>query len=271
MKFYTKEWYNNYALKSLAYIFNEYDRRMIIVICDDSMELPGIQTIRPHLDLPYFSDKEKQLRFIAEPVHFPLFGQYDKNAPNPQERSFTADFKNTYNNRLRLLSLLPENIQRQIKDKRLLALGYAPKKTRNLILSYINSLESPLNAEQEQFEKAQMVIEEALTLKKQIEDAPYSHYGNLNGFLEESKISNLSWDNSDLHIGVDAAQEIILTEASILEEDDSPIDGEFCAAEVHQFVDHNELHLLLRKYNDDLVERVFYVTYCFKDIHLRFD
>lgn len=271
MKFYTKEWYNNYALKSLACIFNEFDRRMILVVCDDSMELPEIQTIKTHLDLPYFSDKEKQLRIIAKPVHFPLFEDYDKNAPNPQERSFIADFKDTYNNRLRLISLLPENIQRQIDDKRLLALGYAPKKTQNLILSYINGLKDPLNAEQEKFEKTQMVIEEALTIKQQIENSHFSLYGNLNKFLEESKINNLLWENSNLHIRFNAVQTITLTEASILEEDESPIDGEFFAAEVYQFDDHNELHLLLRKYDDDLVERVFYVTYRFKDIHLHFD
>lgn len=81
MKFYTKEWYNNYALKSLACIFNEFDRRMILVVCDDSMELPEIQTIKTHLDLPYFSDKEKQLRIIAKPFHFPLFEDYDKKHP----------------------------------------------------------------------------------------------------------------------------------------------------------------------------------------------
>ena len=245
MKFYTKEWYNNYALKSLACIFNEFDRRMILVVCDDSMELPEIQTIKTHLDLPYFSDKEKQLRIIAKPVHFPLFEDYDKNAPNPQERSFIADFKDTYNNRLRLISLLPENIQRQIDDKRLLALGYAPKKTQNLILSYINGLKDPLNAEQEKFEKTQMVIEEALTIKQQIENSHFSLYGNLNKFLEESKINNLLWENSNLHIRFNAVQTITLTEASILEEDESPIDGEFFAAEVYQFDDHNELHLLL--------------------------
>ena len=271
MKFYTKEWYNNYALKSLAYIFNEYDRRMILVVCDDSVELPGIQTIKLHHDLPYFSDKEKQLRIIAKPVHFPLFEKYDKNAHNPQERSFIADFKDTYNNRLRLISLLPENIQRQIDDKRLLALGYAPQKIQNLILSYIDSLKDPLNAEQEKFEKTQRVIEESLTIKQQIEESPFSSYGNLNKFLEESEISNISWENSDLHIKIDNSQEIILTEASVLEEDESPIDGEFFIVEVHQFDDHNELHLLLRKYDDDLVERVFYVTYRFKDIHLHFD
>ena len=213
--------------------------------------------------------------------HIPRFHCSNSTLPKPQNQSSHYRYipPPRYQKIAEVLPLhsahsifvLPENIQRQIDDKRLLALGYAPQKIQNLILSYIDSLKDPLNAEQEKFEKTQMVIEESLTIKQQIEESPFSSYGNLNKFLEESEISNISWENSDLHIKIDNSQEIILTEASVLEEDESPIDGEFFIVEVHQFDDHNELHLLLRKYDDDLVERVFYVTYRFKDIHLHFD
>lgn len=268
MKFYTKEWYNNYELKSLAYIFTKYDRQRIIVICDDSIQIPGIKTIKPNLELPYFSDKEKKLRLIAEPVHFPIFGKYDKNSSDPRERSFFADFKDIYNNRLRSISLLPEHIQCQIEDKRLLALGYASRNTKKLILSYIKGLANPLNAEQKKFKKAQKAIEKALKIQQQIQQSLYSNYKSLNNLLVESEISNLTWDKSSLHIEFDGSHEIVLTDASILEEDASPIGGEFFAVEVHQFDDHNELHLLLRKRDNDLIEQPIYATYRFKEIHL---
>lgn len=268
MKFYTKEWYTVSQIKSLAYIFNPNDQQLFIVLCDDSINTPDVQTLVSNLDLPYFSEKEKQLRFIPAPVHFPMFSGYDADSDDPRERSFFNDFKDTYNHRLQYISLLPENIQKQINDKNLLALGYAPPKTKKMLLSYLKKLPDSYSPACKKFDKEQVAIQKALSIPQLFKSLSYVSGKTLSSLLDESKITNITWRNSTLHLEIDEMLEIVLTEASIAEEDESPVGGEFIETEVYKHNDYNELHLLLKKQNSDFIERTIYATYRFKGINL---
>lgn len=271
MKFYTKEWYTSYQIKSLAYIFNSSDQQMFIILCDNSINTPDVQTLSSNLDLPYFTEKEKKLRFIAAPVHFPLLGDYDEGAYLPRERSLMADFQDTYNHRLQYIAMLPANIQNKITDKHLLALGYAPSKTKKMLLSYINSLPDSLSADSKKFDEEQAAIQKELSITEQLNNSQFTFYKTLNALFDESEITNITWQNASLLLELDENQEIVLTEASVIEEDESPINGEVIEIEVYKLDSHNELHLLLKKQNSDFIERTIYATYKFKDIHLNFN
>ena len=91
-----------------------------------------ILTVKTKFNL---SDKENELRFMILPATFNFYNDYCEYSLEKETHSPENDFLSQYINRLRVISHLPQEILEQVKDKRLLAMGYAEPKVKKQSLS----------------------------------------------------------------------------------------------------------------------------------------
>ena len=140
MKVLTKKWLRDYELNAIVGALSPFtDEKMPFVFTNGGTNIiakKDLHTVKTNFNL---SDKENEINFCMIPNTFAYYGDYLKNANEPEYRSIEADFLSQYVNRLRVISFLPEDILKLIKDKRMLALGYAEEKVKKMILDYVGN------------------------------------------------------------------------------------------------------------------------------------
>ncbi len=253
MKILTKELRNNIDFQEIQCALNE------------GIENSDMRIVRTQFNM---SDKENELKFLIMPATFTFFMGYDENAFEKEMHSPENDFLSQYVNRLRLIQYLPEEILSKVKDKRLLAIGYADQKVKNAIQSYtkikINNAYKILERSLQSSLKASV----GLTIKNQFEKHSYIY--SIEELFDETYITNVCKKGNDLYIELDGENTIVLSEVETLEEEIDPQNTEISLFELYKVKQDYELHFLLKVIDDNLAESFHYVTYKFKDMYFHY-
>lgn len=172
------------------------------------------------------------------------------------------------NTMVRLIQYLPEEILSKVKDKRLLAIGYADQKVKNAIQSYTKIKINDAYKILERSLKSSLKASVGLTIKNQFEKHSYIY--SIEELFDETYITNVCKKGNDLYIELDGENTIVLSEVETLEEEIDPQNTEISLFELYKVKQDYELHFLLKVIDDNLAESFHYVTYKFIDIYLFF-
>lgn len=213
-----------------------------------------------------FSEKENQLKVIFVPDSLECVG--NKKRRIPIKNSTTAlDFQESYVNRLRAISYLPESLLTQIKDKRLFALGYADSALWSKFTQYVNQINKKLEEAEKKYAET-FSINYDLTITAQIEDLKeYFGEDSIQLIMDERDITDFYFKKKNLYIEAEDITLILKNAIKIVEECD-PKNTHFQALEIYPIENGFELHLLLRKTDSNLIDDYYYVTYSFDDMAL---
>ncbi len=265
MKVLTKKWLRDYELNAIVGALSPFtDEKMPFVFTNGGTNIiakKDLHTVKTNFNL---SDKENEINFCMIPNTFAYYGDYFKNANEPEYRSIEADFLSQYVNRLRVISFLPEDILKLIKDKRMLALGYAEEKVKKMILDYVGNKVSNAVEIFENSISATIENSQELTATEQIEINRY--YSDITELFEENTILKTEIDGSDLRLITELDKVIVLCGAKELEMEDEIKNSYIKAYEIYKSGKDYELHLLLKNVDENLVDNFFYVTYQFNDL-----
>ena len=264
MKVLTKELRNDLDLQELHCALGSTEKRTMPVIFlngVDCVAKEDIKTVRTQFNM---SDKENELRFMVMPATFTFFTDYDEEASEREMHSPENDFLSQYVNRLRLISYLPEEILMQVKDKRLLAMGYAEQKVRRAILRYTKVKRDAALKVLERSVEDSLKASAGLIIENQFKEHSYIY--SIEELFDEVTITGVSKKGSDLYIELDEEDTFVLNDVETLEEEINPENTDISFFELHKVEQGYELHFLLKAKDDNLVESFHYVTYRFKDM-----
>lgn len=267
MKVLTKELNNDLDLHEIQVAVNSIAKRtMPVFFLDGSHEgvvESDIKTVRTKLNV---TDKENELKFMILPASFTFFTDYDDFAAGQGIRTPEEDFLSLYTNRLRIISYLPEDILKHVKDKRLLAMGYAEEKVKKAIVKYAKRKAKAALKVYDKSINDTIYAAEGLTIEEQFGQQHHKYVFSIVELLDEASIIGVSKKESDLYIELDNDDTIILTDAEILEEEIVPNNTPIRHFELHKNEQCYELHFLLVTKDNNLMENFHYVTYKFQDM-----
>ncbi len=260
MKELTKDWLKKIELYELWCMLNPQSGSKIpIVFCGAAPEqIPKSQLIS--------LEDGQTLTVLFVPDTFSFLKRYSKTAVEPDMKSIEDDFVSQYINRLRIISNLPEELIDKVRDRRLLALGYADKKVKKKVSEYSQTESKKAYELWEKSIKKSSLAEDGLTIKKQFEN--HSHINCIVDLLDETNITAVSTLGESIYIQTDNGETVILSGAQILEEETSPAGAYIKTFELIKAQKHYELHLLLMKRGKRLTENYYCVTYIFTDMKL---
>ncbi len=268
MKILTKELRNNIDFQEIQCALNSVEKRTMPIFFlngDEGIENSDMRIVRTQFNM---SDKENELKFLIMPATFTFFMGYDENAFEKEMHSPENDFLSQYVNRLRLIQYLPEEILSKVKDKRLLAIGYADQKVKNAIQSYTKIKINDAYTILERSLKSSLKASVGLTIKNQFEKHSYIY--SIEELFDETYITNVCKKGNDLYIELDGENTIVLSEVETLEEEIDPQNTEISLFELYKVKQDYELHFLLKVIDDNLAESFHYVTYKFKDMYFHY-
>ena len=261
MKKMTKEWVKDYKLLELVYTFKPISKNKIpFVFTNGGAECiakKDLYTVKTNFAI---SEKENEFNFIMLPDTFDLnlFGYDEKFCAN--------NFLSQYINRLRLISYLPEDILKNVKDKRLLALGYADGQVKKQIIKYAKSkFNRALKIYDKSCEKT-VEAEQGLTIHKQFikHDFP-----SLPLLFDDIDIKKTEKVNDNLILKLSDNTTIVFIGAKIIEAETDILNAYVEKIELYKNADTYELHLLLMKRDKNLTENYYYATIAFKDLKFK--
>ena len=266
MKVLTKEILKNFELHVLYCALNTTEKSFLPVLLFsggyDGFAKSDIITVKSQFNL---TDKENEVSFIILPSTFTFFNDYYKDEIK-QKRSAAKEFLSEYINRLRIISELPEKLLKRVKDKRLLALGYAEPKVKKNISKYAYVKKTAVLTILEKSNEESVNACSGLTIEEQFENNNYIN--SIVELFEETTITNVYKFENDIFIELDDDIKIVLISSKIIEEEKSPINAYIKFFELHRGQEFYELHLLLMTKDSNLVEHFHYVTYRFKDMRI---
>lgn len=262
MKLFTKEFNKNFELQELFAILKPVSRKKIPLLFfngNAGVDYGDLKTVG-------------ELSYVFVPETFEYYNEYFPNDVNKAIRSLDNDFKSQYLNRMRIISYLPEAILGQIKDKRLLAVGYVEKYVKSKLSSYLQSnrkrvikvFDKVLN---QCAEKALNCID-GLTIQRQLEEN--DGIDTISRLFEEEHIIKHKPKGKNLLIRLTGA-DVILKNFKVLEQETDPEDTDIKFFELYKNETQYELHFLLKKTQDDLIENFYYQTYSFSDMKMKPD
>ncbi len=214
-----------------------------------------------------FTEKENELKFMLLPSTFPFYSEHFADAEEREMRSLEEDFLSQYVNRLRIISYLPDEILEQVKDKRLLALGYAEEKVKKTIIEYIDAEKTAALKTLKDSINESLIVSSELTIGTQFKKRLYIN--SIVELLDEVKITNVERKDNELYIELDNEETFVLTDAETLEEEINAKNTAVEKFELHKTEQGYELHLLLMTQDESLVESFHCVTYGFKDMKFK--
>lgn len=268
MRFLTKDKVKKHDFFTMkSWFMHEKEGKIPLVFLDgngsasDSSDL--IEIHAPNLGL---SKKEEELKLILIPDTFDYFPDYDEKAYEPWERSVRADFQSQYINRLRIISMLPDEIRARIKDKRLLALGYADHDLREELLRFADTMQQNDDEAWQQYEWELKKVVSKLTLCDQLYEYDCD---DIHDLLSETVITRKFNIGDNLYIELRDEVVLILSNAKVVEEEINPTNSFPYFYELHERNGKYELHLLLTKVDENLIEHYHYATYSFDDMSLQ--
>lgn len=174
------------------------------------------------------------------------------------------DILSQYVNRLRIISYLPQEILQRVKDKRLLALGYAEQDVKKAILDYAKDKIYFANSLTSVSLEDSIDNTVGLTIERQFEK--HAQFCSVEELFDGVKIISVCKQAKDLYIKLDNKETIALTSVETLEEEIKPDDTFVQLFELHKVKRKYELHFLLMTKDSDLIKHFHYVTYRFKDM-----
>ncbi|MDE6585536.1 MAG: hypothetical protein K2K80_02510, partial [Clostridia bacterium] len=183
------------------------------------------------------------------------------------EKTYKNDFLFQYLNRLRVISYLPDGILKLVKDKRLLALGYAEKEVKKEILKFAKPVFDKAMTICEKQSEASIQAEKGLTIHEQFKTRPYS--SSLPYLFDGVEITKVEKVDGDIYLTLDEYDTVVFSGAKIIEEETDILNSCVIDIELYKKENCHELHFLLRKINDNLIENYYYATYEFKDMKFK--
>lgn len=268
MKVLTKEWLKDLELHDLRCRLTPNSNIKIPLVFTnggtDSIAKEDLHTVKTNLNV---SGKENEISFIMVPDTFMLDTEYLKDAVLPDVKSVEDDFLMQYINVLRIITYLPDNLLKCVKDKRLLALGYAEEELKKEIIDYINirheQAKEKWNKNLEDFDCAS----DGLTICKQL--IGHTSLPFVEDVIEEKTILKAERVGKDIYLSLDNDKTIILNDAEIIEEEADTSCSYTIAAELYNNEAKYELHLLIMKRDKNLICSHYYTTYRFSDMKFK--
>lgn len=264
MKVLTKELRNDLELHEIYCALESREKRTIPLFffngSHEGIADNDIKTLKTNFNL---SDRENELSFMLLPDTFMFFYDYFEDAKDEEMRSPENDFMYQYLNRLRIISHLPEKLLKKIKDKRLLALGYADKKVKKDLVEYLKAKKNAAFKVLGKSIENSLKTASGLTIEKQFKERNIRSLAEL---LKEKTITGLNKKRSNLYIKLDDESTFVLTDVKTLEKEINPINTYIDLFELHKVGQGYELHFLLMTKDSNLIEYFHYVTYRFNDM-----
>lgn len=267
MKKLTKQWHKDYELGMfLGNIETQTPRKQIPLVffnggTEKIIDGKSLRTVKTNLNV---TEKENELTFMLLPDTFFYLPVSDDDT-EPEMQTYENQFLNQYLNRLRVISYLPEKVLKTVKDKRMLALGFADDDFKNALAEFIgNRYDKAINVWENSNEASEKVARE-LSASKQFKKFPYPQ--SFNNLLQESTVSEIRKSGGEIRITLDL-ETITLTEAETVLEECSPENAYVWAYELYKNGNRYELHFLLSKKDENFIDSLYYAQYSFKDLLL---
>lgn len=265
MKTLTKEWVKDLELHELNVLLDtNSDKKVPFVFLNggEGVAEKDLYTVKTNFDL---AEKENEISFIMLPEAFYLDCDFWGECKN-REKGYAKDFRVQYANRLRIISYLPEEILKLVKDKRLLAFGYAEKEAKKEILKYIKpKYLKALNL----FEKtcdSSVKAQEGLTVCGQLKG---KHLNSVTQLFDGAEVTKAETVNGEIYLTLDDDETLVFSGASVLEKETNIVNSLVHTTELYKQENCYELHLLIKKTDKNRTESYHYVTYAFKDLKLK--
>lgn len=205
------------------------------------------------------------IEYTFVPVTLEFFGDYDAKSDDPSQRSLDADFRSQILNRLKVISYLPEELSSRIKDKRLLALGYAENQLKQDLLKYLKAkFGAALRKLNKSTENSQKAVS-GLTIEKQFENDEWIN--SIVRLLDERYISKVKVKGNDLHISMYGIS-LKLKNFKVVEQEIDPTGLMIKFFELHKNKNNYELNLVMNIMGEDLIDRYYFVSYTFDDMSM---
>ena len=265
MKILTKEWYKELEYHNLIVTLEPHSYKKIPFIFlnggEECVAKEDLYTVKSNFNL---TEKENEIKFILLPEVFDLELGFLNDSEVINDKMRREDFILQYNNLLRVISNLPDDILKLIKDKRLLALGYAEGQAKKEILKYIKSRYVKAYDTYEKCCQATVNAEEGLTIRKQFGKRFFSH--SVSHLFDGVDITKVVIVGDEIHLTLDSFITVVFSGAEIIEEEVGILNS--CVIEVELYKQENryELHFLVMKKDESFIEHYYYVTYAFKDL-----
>ena len=175
-------------------------------------------------------------------------------------------FFTQYVNMLKTISRLPTEILNLIKDKRLLALGYAEKNVKSAIRKYIGNKYENACQKWEQSNDLSEKTSINLTACKQFKSFPYSN--SISHLLQETQIEDFYNNDGEIRLTNDLGEVAVLIDAKTLTEECNPKGTYIRVYELYKNAGGYEIHFLLERRDNNFIQNFYYATYSFKDLIL---
>ncbi len=265
MKHLTKEWLKDMELNELRNMFTESpDQKLPLIFTNGGAEgiaKKDLHTVKTKFNL---TEKENEINFVLVPDTFYFYPEYRKSATEPDRKSAEEDFLVTYSDRLRIISSLPDEILKLIKDKRLLALGYAERAVKKALLEYLkDKTDKALDTLVKSCE-ASVKAESGLAVFKQFGENVFVE--SIVRTFDQANIIGADTVGEDIYLELDANGILVLKGAEIICQETEVKNSYVRAMELHKNKNGYELHLLLMKRDENFVPSFYYATYKFKDM-----
>lgn len=268
MKIMTKELFKDLEFHDLIVTLEQNSgKRIPFVFTNGGTECiakEDLHKVKTNLNV---TEKENELSFVLLPDTFNLEITYLEDGKTTNYITCKNDFLLQYLNRLRIISNIPDDILRLIKDKRLLALGYADKETKKEILKYIKSKYRNAFNIYEKCSKNSVEAEEGLTIHEQFSKHPY--ICSLPFLFDGAKITKAEYFKDEIHLMLNDDITVVFCGAKIIEEEVSILNS--CVMDIELYKKQNcyELHFLIMKRDKYLIANYYYTTFEFKDLKFK--
>lgn len=266
MKILTKEWIKDIDLGLLISMYDgRGERKIPLVFTGDTAGIAkdDLLTVKTNFDM---TEKENKISFVMVPDTFGFSEGYS-DIDNLEIKTSEDEFLSKYTNRLRVISYLPEEILKSVKDKRLLALGYAEEEVKKSIVGYCRDKYEKAFKEYEESCENTVNVTQGLNIQSCI--FKQKNLQSLAYLFDDAVITEVKISDNKILITIDDDETVILTGASVLEEEVSPVSAYVNAIELYNEDNGYEMHLLVRKRDENFVDNYYYVTYGFKKMKLK--
>lgn len=265
MKILTKEWVKDFDFLELMLMLKPNSNKKIPFVFTnggtENVANEDLRTVKTNFN---FTEKDNELNFVMLPDTFNLESYYFGNGKIINEKICRQNFLYQYLNRLRVISYLPDNILKLVKDKRLLALGYAEKEAKKEIYNYIRKKYRKAVNLLEKSNKASVNAETDLTIHWQLKKHSYIH--SVPFLFDQAEITEFKQNKTKIYLMLDDKVTVFFSGAKIIENEVDILQANVCAIELYKKEKCYELHLLIKKIDENFIENYYYVTYGFKNL-----
>ena len=268
MKIMTKEWVKDSDFLDLIVMLtpNTKIKRPLVFLNGgtENIAKDNLHTVKTNLNV---TDKENEIQFVMAPDTYGLDLEYLSDCEDMDEKTCKNEFQLLYLNRLRVISYLPEQILKKVKDKRLLALGYAEKQVKKEILKYIKPKYEVAYAISCKSNNASVEVSKGLTIYEEFKTNRFAH--RITILFDGVVIKKVEKVNDEIHLSLDDFNYVVFSGAEITEQEVDLINTRVSEIELYKNEDGYELQFLLEKRDENFIADYYYATIAFKDLKFK--